>query len=331
MHYDGPVLLQDNTPPSNLVSDKGATLGRVLFFDRRLSINDTISCASCHQQGLGITDNKTLSTGFDGVRVTNAHAMRLGNVRFYQGIQMFWDRHATSVEAQATQPIQNDVEMGFDAVHGGIPMLATKMSLLPYYPELFKWVYGDTAITEDRIQRALAQFERAMVSTNSRFDTGFAQVFNGATPQANVAAAFPNFSAQENRGKQLFLLPPNQGGAGCAGCHSIPTFSLDPNSRSNGLDANETRIFKSPSLKSVGITGPYMHDGRFATLERVVDHYNSGVQNGPALDNRLKSPNGQPQRLNLTQEDRDALVAFLKTLTDTTLLNDVKFTNPFKK
>jgi cytochrome c peroxidase len=181
------------------------------------------------------------------------------------------------------------------------------------------------------VQKALAQFERSMVSVNSRFDTGFAQVFNPAAPGAGVGAPFPNYTPQEERGKQLFLQPPAQGGAGCAGCHTIPTFALAANSRSNGLDAGETRIFKSPSLKNIGVTGPYMHDGRFQTLEQVVDHYIGGIQNGPALDNRLKTPQGQPLRLNLTTADRDAIVAFMKTLTDNVLINDPKFTNPFRK
>lgn len=331
VHYDANVLARDNTPPGNPVTNRGATLGRVLFYDKRLSVNDTVSCASCHQQGDGFVEERRFSLGFDGVSQTDAHAMRLGNVRFFGGGRMFWDKRAASVEAQATQPIQNAVEMGFDEAHGGFAALAAKMEGLSYYPELFRWAFGDTAITEDRVQRALAQFERAMVSVHSAFDTGFARVYDPTTPQAGVGRPFPNYTAQEERGKQLFLAPPNQAGAGCVTCHTIPTFALDPNSRSNGLDAGETRLFKSPSLKNIAATGPYMHDGRFATLEQVVDHYIRGVQDGPALDNRLKGPGGQPQRLNLTVADRDALVAFLKTLTDPSLNGDPKFANPFRK
>ena len=134
-------------------------------------------------------------------------------------------------------------------------------------------------------------------------------------------------------GKQLYFTPPPQGGAGCAGCHNGTTFALAANSQNNGLDADETIIFKSPSLKNIAVTGPYMHDGRFATLEEVVEHYNSGIQMGPTLDNRLRvpTPNGQqPLRLNLSQAEKDALVAFLKTLTDEALLGDEKFSDPFK-
>lgn len=330
VHYDAGVLARDNTPGDNPTTNRGATLGRVLFFDRRLSINDTVSCASCHQPPNGMTDSRRFSAGFSGADFTSAHSMRLGNIRFYAGRSMFWDKRAATVEAQATQPIQNSVEMGFDAAHGGFAAVISKMETLPYYPELFRWVYGDPSITEDRVQRALAQFERSMVSVNSRFDTEFARVYDPADPQRGVGRPFPGYTAQEARGKDLFVRPPAQGGAGCVGCHQAPTFALDPNSRSNGLDAGENRIFKSPSLKNVALTGPYMHDGRFQTLEQVVDHYISGVQGGPALDNRLRTPGGQPLRLPLTQADRDALVAFMRTLNDNVLTSDPKFSNPFR-
>lgn len=330
VHYDNVVLAQDNTPGNNRVSDKGALLGRVLFYDQRLSFNDTVSCASCHAPTNGFVDNARFSRGYEG-GFTTAHAMRLGNIRFYAGRSMFWDKRSTSVENQSTQPIQNDIEMGFHGGQGGLQALLTKLAASSYYPELFKWAYGDASITELRIQNALSQFERSMVSLNSAFDTGFASVFNVAQPGAGIGNRFANYTAQEERGKVLFTTAPNQGGAGCVTCHTVPTFALDANSRSNGLDAGETVVFKSPSLKNVGLTGPYMHDGRFATLSAVVAHYNSGVQNGPALDNRLKTPQGTPLRLNLQQGDQDALVAFLKTLNDPILSNDQKFLNPFKK
>jgi cytochrome c peroxidase len=331
VHYDGAVRGQDNAPAGNVVSDAGATLGRVLFFDKQLSVNNTVNCASCHMQPSGFTDADVLSKGFNGVDRTAAHSMRLGNARFYAARSAFWDKRAPSLEAQATQPIQNPVEMGFDPAHGGLEALFIKMGGLAYYPELFRLVYGDATITEDRIQRALAQYVRSLVSVNSRWDAGYAQVFNPQTPDRGLGSDVPGLSVEENRGKNLFLLPPPQGGAGCAGCHVAPTFSLAANSLSNGLDAGETRIFKAPSLKNVAVTGPYMHDGRLATLEQVVEHYVSGVQNGPALDNRLRGPGGQPQRLALNATDKAALVAFLKTLTDTTLNGDVRFSDPFRR
>ncbi|MBK8726059.1 MAG: c-type cytochrome [Holophagaceae bacterium] len=331
VHYDAQVLQIDNQRAGNVVTDKGASLGRVLFHDKRLSVNDTISCASCHQQPLGMGDAATFSAGFAPGTRTAAHSMRLHNSRFYGPGSMFWDKRAATLEVQTTQPIQSSVEMGFDGDHGGIPALVAKMRTLPYYPELFTAVYGDASITEDRIQRALAQYVRSMVSTHSRWDDGAAVTYAPFAPGKGLGAPKPGFSASENRGQQLFFTAKPDGGAGCIACHAAPTFALAGNSLSNGLTAGENRIFKSPSLKSVSETGPYMHDGSLATLEAVVDHYDHGIQDGPALDPRLKGPNGLPQRLNLSPADKAALVDFLKTLQDSQLATDARFLNPFKK
>jgi cytochrome c peroxidase len=330
-HYDATVQAQNNAPAGNPVTDRGATLGRVLFHDRQLSINGAVSCASCHHQANSLTDTARLSAGFNTVDRTDAHSMRLGNARFYTAGQAFWDRRAATLEAQATQPIRNAVEMGFDDAHGGINALITRMYGLRYYPELFRLVYGDTVITEDRMQRAIAQYVRSVVSVNSRFDDGFARAYNPQLPDRGLNAPFQGFTAEENRGKVLFLTAPPQGGGGCAACHVPPSFALAANSRSNGLDANETRLFKSPSLKGVGVTGPFMHDGRLATLEQVVEHYMNGVQLGPALDNKLRLPNGTPLRLAFTPADKAALVAFMRTLTDTTCATDARFSSPFRR
>ncbi len=330
-YYDATVAALDNSPNNNPINDRVATLGRVLFYDKRLSVNDTTACASCHQQANGFDDPNRFSTGFSGTAFTSAHAMRLGNIRYYRPGTMFWDKRAASLELQVSQPIIHPIEMGFDATHGGINALLTKLAASTYYPDLFTLAFGNSAITEARIQQALAQFTRAMISAASRWDTAYAQVFNAAAPNRNLNVALAGFSASEELGHQLFMTGPGQGGAGCAACHQPPTFGLAANSLSNGLDANETRIFKSPSLKNVGLSRAFMHDGRFSTLEQVIEHYNSGIQNGPALDNRLKTPGGAPLRLNLTQNEKAALVAFLLTLNDNNLTTDAKFSNPFKK
>ena len=330
-YYDATVAALDNSPNNNPINDRVATLGRVLFYDKRLSVNDTTACASCHQQANGFDDPNRFSTGFSGTAFTSAHAMRLGNIRYYRPGTMFWDKRAASLELQVSQPIIHPIEMGFDATHGGINALLTKLAASTYYPDLFTLAFGNSAITEARIQQALAQFTRSMISAASRWDTAYAQVFNAAAPNRNLNVALPGFSASEELGHQLFMTGPGQGGAGCAACHQPPTFGLAANSLSNGLDANETKIFKSPALKNVGLSRAFMHDGRFSTLEQVIEHYNSGIQNGPALDNRLKTPGGAPLRLNLTQNEKAALVAFLLTLNDNNLTTDAKFSNPFKK
>ena len=330
VHYDADVAAQDNTPRNDAPTDRIATLGRVLFHDRALSLNDTVACASCHRQSQGFGDAARFSSGFAG-GLTTAHAMRRGNLRWYRPGTAFWDKRAATVEVQAGQPIQNAVEMGFDAAHGALAAVEAKLQALPYYPELFRAAFGDATVTEARLRRALAQFERAMASTGSRWDNAYAAVYNRALPDKGLSLPLAGFTAQEERGRVLFLQPPPQGGLGCAGCHQPPTFALSPGSLSNGLDAGETVVFKSPSLKSVGRSGAFMHDGRFSTLAQVVEHYNSGVQAGPAVDNRLLQPNGQPRRLNLSEADKAALVAFLLTLDDTTLAADPRFSDPFRR
>ena len=220
--------------------------------------------------------------------------------------------------------------MGWGGAAGSFDDLLRKLGATRYYPDLFAWAFGSPAITEPRIQQALARFVRAMVSSSSRWDSGYAQVFAPDAPNRALDRDLPNFTREENRGRHLFMTAVAQGGAGCAACHLPPTFALAADARSNGLDPGETRLFKAPSLRSVGLTGPYMHDGRFATLAEVVEFYDHGIQQGPALDPRLQQRSA-PQRLNLSAADRAALVAFLLTLNDPALTTDARFSDPFRR
>jgi cytochrome c peroxidase len=328
-YFDRTVAALDNDPPSNAINDRVATLGRVLFYDLRLSTNNKAACSSCHQQALGFTDSMRFSNGISTAGTTDFHAMRLGNIRYWRPGSAFWDRRVATVEAQVSHPLLNPVEMGWAGGAGDFASLIRKMGATAYYPELFQWAYGSPAITEDRVEKALAQFVRAMVASSSKWDTGYAQVFTPEAPNRALGVALPNFTRQENRGRELFMTPVGQGGAGCSSCHLPPTFALAENARSNGLDAGETRLFKAPSLRNVGLTGPYMHDGRFTSLAQVVDFYDHGIQQGPALDDRLRQ-GGHPQRLHFDAADRAALVAFLNTLTDRKLTTDPRFGNPFR-
>lgn len=322
---------RDNTQ-GNAITDKGATLGRVLFYDRRLSRYDTISCASCHVQARAFSDTHVASTGVAGT--TGRHAMRLINARFAQERRFFWDERAETLEAQTTRPIQDHAEMGFSGTNGdpAFADLVVKLSALKEYQVLFKVTFGDSTITEDRMQRALSQFVRSIQSFDSRYDTGRAQA-------PNDGANFNNFSASENRGKRLFLDPPNQNGAGCAGCHRPPEFDIDPNSGNNGVitaiaggtDLTNTR---SPSLRDlVGpggqSNGAFMHDGSKTGLIDVINHYNQIPGNNAGLDQRLRRPGNGVQNLNLTQQEKDDLVAFLLTLTGSNVYTDPKWSNPF--
>lgn len=322
---------QDNTPADNAVTDQGATLGRVLFYDKTLSLNKTVSCASCHHQALGFSDSAVLSKGFLG-GLTARNSMSLVNARYYPAKHFFWDERAATLEAQVLTPIQNSVEMGMQ-----LDTLVNRLKATTYYPVLFAKAFGDTTINSDRISKALSQFVRSIISYKSKYDAGRSQVPPGADP---VQTPYNNFTAQENQGKQLFFSPLTA----CATCHGTETFTA-PGNRNDGIEnpsvdegvGGVTNIiaqvgnFKVPSLKNIELTAPYMHDGRFATLEQVVEHYNSGIQANANLAPQLKNPNGTPKRLNLSDEQKASLVAFLKTLTDTAITTDEKFSNPFKQ
>jgi cytochrome c peroxidase len=319
-------------PAGNPITDAGATLGRVLFFDKRLSRNDAVSCASCHLNGAAFGDTARFSLGFAGTERTTRHSMRLVNARFNESGRFFWDMRAPTLEAQTTQPIRDAVEMGFDDAHGGFAAAAAKVAAQAYYPPLFQLAFGDAAITEVRIQRALAQYIRSLVSYDSKWDRALAAAYTAppGTPP-DLFMRLPGFTDEEHRGQLLYMRTKTEGGAGCNSCHAAPTFALLANSLTNGLDPNQDTVFRSPSLKNVGQSRRFMHDGRFASLEEVVEFYDSGVQWGERLDNRLKGPAGAgPQRLGLSAADKAALVAFLSTLTDPSIGTDPRFTDPFR-
>jgi cytochrome c peroxidase len=220
--------------------------------------------------------------------------------------------------------------------------MLTKLQGIGYYNELFRWAYGDAAITENRLQECLAQFVRSIQSFDSRYDAGRAQVPNDGAP-------FPNFTAGENAGKQLFLTAPvfdadaNRigGGLGCNQCHKAPMFDIDPNTRNNGIigkiagpgiDINVTR---APTLRDLvnaagKENGPTMHTGNLATLQQAIGHYGA-INLAPGntnLDPRLR-PNGKGQQLHLTAQEVNNLMAFLKTLAGNNVYTDKKWGNPF--
>jgi cytochrome c peroxidase len=335
----------DNTPRDNPLTDAGATLGRVLFYDKQLSRNNTVACASCHRQKHAFSDPRRFSVGFKG-GLTQRNAMSLVNLRYthIRGSRpgFFWDERAATLEEQALMPIQNKLEMGME-----LPELEKKLQKLPYYPALFKAAFGSTEVTSDRIAKAMAQFMRSMVSFDSRFDRAARAVEDVSSED------FPAFSAAENLGKSLFF----QGLAGiaefgCAHCHLPPTFGMGQ-AANNGLDlvyrdkglgarnipsndpftpSNDGK-FKASSLRNVALTAPYMHDGRFQTLEEVIDHYSSGVHPHPnlglAFEDQGRSKKGSTSGFHYNAKQKAALVAFLKTLTDTTFINDPRFSDPF--
>ncbi len=322
---DNDLQNEDNTPNNNPITNPGATLGRVLFYDKKLSANNTIACASCHNQEDGFSDTAILSVGFEG-GLTGRNSMGLANAKFYNNGRFFWDERAETLEDQVLMPIQDAVEMGLT-----LDELENKIGAETYYKVLFARAFGDSIATRERISLSLAQFIRSMVSYESKFDAGLAATNN---PQVN----FPNFTASENLGKNLFFSNRTR----CSDCHDTNAFVGDQ-ARNNGLDAiltdigvtgvadgnNDRGAFKTGSLRNIELTAPYMHDGRFATLGDVVDHYDNGIQNSNDLDNRLRVAGGQVRRLNLTPAERQGLIDFLMTLTDNNFISDEKYSDPF--
>lgn len=335
-------ITRDNTG-GNVITNPKATLGRVLFYDKNLSIDNSVSCASCHKQEFAFGDTALVSSGVEN-GVTVRHSMRLVNSRFSQESKFFWNERAASLEVQTTMPIQDHAEMGFSGQNGrpGLSTLLTKLQAIDYYNELFQFVYGDITVTEPRLQECLSQFIRSIQSFDTKFDAGRALAPND---QVN----FFNFTAQENQGKNLFLTPPvfdatgnrTGGGLGCNGCHRAPEFDIDPNTRNNGivgiinntgLDLNNT---KAPSLRNLArndgsLNGPMMHTGIIKTLQAAIGHYGA-INVAPGnnnLDPRLL-PNGNPQRLNLNAQEVNATIAFLKTLSGSNVYTDAKWSNPF--
>ena len=244
--------------------------------------------------------------------------MGLANARFYQRGRFFWDERAATLEAQVLMPIQDTTEMGMT-----LAGLVAKVGGTKYYPSLFQAAFGTPQVTSDRIAAALAQFVRSIESYQSKFDQAFAGMGPGG----------PNFGGaltpDEALGQQLFV-----GVGRCAQCHATNA-QVSDDVHNTGLDAVSADTgaggarFKAPSLRNIGVRAPYMHDGRFTTLAQVIEHYDAGIQGNPNLDRRLRGPNGAPQRLNLTAQQKSALVAYLNTLTDQTLLTAAKFSNPF--
>ena len=323
-HFSQRAGFIDNSPADNPITDEGATLGRVLFYDRRLSANRKTACSSCHVQHHAFADIKPLSTGFHGAH-TDRRAMPLVNLRYYQRARFFWDERAGNLEEMVLLPIQSRIEMGQD-----LPTVVHRLERDALYPRLFEQAFGDSRISAPRIGQALAQFVRSMVSYQSRYDDGRGRV-------TSADDDFDNFTRQENRGKALFM-------RNCTGCHMkdgnehffVPSPSNNGLSESSPfadggvgdvtLRAADLGLFKSPSLRNVAVTAPYGHDGRFASLEALIDHYSD-----VAIPHTSLEYYGPEEPLRFTRSEKAALIAFLKTLTDERFLSDPKFSNPFSE
>ncbi|MFI5139012.1 MAG: cytochrome-c peroxidase [Sphingobacteriales bacterium] len=312
-------------PADNPTMKQGVYLGRLLFYETALSADNTLSCGSCHQQEKSFTDGKAFSEGVDHVLSTRS-SMSLVNLLWAR--KFFWDGRAGSLEEQAAGPLSNPHEMGQP-----LAVSAQKLSQIQPYPALFKLVYGDTLINGDRIVKAIAQFERTLISANSRYD------------QYLRNACQPN--EQELKGMTLFnqFPQPEKGirGANCAHCHGgVKTYKelfdnngLDSIPKDAGIETltglpGDRGRFKAPTLRNIALTAPYMHDGRFKTLEEVIDHYSDHIKQSASLSSFLQGESNEiaGQSLKLLPEEKKELIAFLNMLTDSTFISNPNFSNP---
>lgn len=309
----GTYPFADTTPMDNEITDAGATLGRVLFYDKRLSITNTHSCGSCHEQARGFASSQRFPTGSLGVP-TKRSSMALTNVRYNGRNQHFLDARVGPLEDLALMPIMDRDELGTIS----LASLEAELAAADYYPPLFSVAFGSPEITPERMAKALAQFLRSMLSFETRWDRAFLSM--QPIPAPGPAGIL---TAQELRGEDVFREQ------GCDSCHNRTGFT-SPGPENNGLDAvltdpgaGEGR-FRTTSLKNIAVSGPYMHDGRFATLREVIDHYDHGVKNA-----RFVNPTLIQQR-NMSEDDKAALEAFFNLLTDDAFLTNPKFSDPFQ-
>ncbi len=325
------------TQPANYfvgVNDNLPELGRVLFYDKQLSVNNSVSCGSCHKQTYGFADNVALSRGFDN-QLTTRNSMPIQNLSFISGgivndvfvssQKLFWDGREQNLSNMVLRPIINHVEMGITDTEA----LAAKLSTVEYYKPLFNKAFGKDEVTPQKISTALTFFVQSINTTHSKFD----QSKGGST----------QLSALESTGKNLFFTIYD-----CNTCHQVETpngyavfgggfanIGLDNTYADDGLakttgKSTDAGKFKIPSLRNVAFTAPYMHDGRFSSLDEVMEHYSGEIANHPNLDFRLRNANGQADQKNISEFDKKAIIAFLNTLTDTQMITDPKFASPFK-
>ncbi len=318
-------------PPDNPLTEQGIRLGKMLFYDPILSGDNTLSCAGCHSQTFGFSDSgKRFSTGIQGI-MGDRTSMGLFNLTYHKSF--FWDGRAKTLEEQILEPVPNPIEMHLewtDAVE--------KLKNDANYPRLFFEAFGSYEITKEKSSKAMAQFLRTILSSNSKYDK-------------YLRLEIQELTESEERGREIFFAEfgsPN-GGGDCFHCHGNILFqNVDPvdQFRNNALQQAATvndyadkglgavtgrpqdnGKFKVPSLRNIALTAPYMHDGRFATLEDVVDFYSDGLNLSPNVDPLMKG--AQAGGVQLNNQQKQDLVNFLKTLTDYEFAENPEFANPF--
>mgnify|MGYP003145075390 CR=1 FL=1 len=312
------LIINPIIPIDNPQTVEGIALGKKLFFDPILSVNNTQACASCHSPRNAFSDISQFSDGVNGDFGTR-NAMPIFNLAWNYDEKFFWDGSVFSLEHQALEPVENPIEM-----NNTWETVISRLQQHPEYPNLFTNAFGEGIITKEKATKAIAQFERTLISANSKFDKYLLGEVTLTTEETNGLNVFMD----ETRGD-------------CFHCHGSPNNPLwtDNKFHNNGLDATITDLglgavtgdpadngkFKSPSLRNLAYTAPFMHDGRFQTLEDVINHYSEGLQNSPTIDPLMKKvAQGGVQ---LSAQDKADLIAFLHTLSDPSFVNNPAFQN----
>ncbi|MBI1223856.1 MAG: T9SS type A sorting domain-containing protein [Bacteroidetes bacterium] len=299
---------------NNKIDNKIATVGRVLFYDKRLSASNDISCATCHQQQHSFADNRAFSQGIGGT-MASRNTPCLNDVGWAPYEHLFWDYQNLSLEQMVLLPIQHEGEMGKD-----LQVLESKLANTAFYPELFADAFGSAEITAARIAQAIAQFVRSINTFNSQYD--------------KIKSDEAGFTNAQRNGYLTFQ-------AHCSTCHNMSNFNTE-HASNNGLDSVSIDVgmegwsgnpsvngfFRSPSLRNIALTAPYMHDGRFATLDEVLDFYSEGIQPNPHSSIGYYN-NNDFTGFGFTAQEKLDLKHFLLTLTDSSLLTDIRFSDPF--
>jgi len=314
-------------PDDNPMTVQGVELGRMLFYEKMLSGDNTMSCAGCHKQEFAFSDGLAVSKGIDGIEGSRS-SMAIINPLWDE--QFFWDGREKTLEDQATKPIENPIEL-----HQSLKDAVDKLKESEIYPQKFKAAFGDDEISSDRISKAIAQFERTLLSINSKYD--------------KYRRGEVQLTDEERMGEQLFFLhasgPPTRA-ANCGDCHFAPTFTGRGDVRNNGTDSVvvdyglelitgdpfDRGKMKVPTLRNLSYTAPYMHNGKFKTIEEVMRHYNKkGLKDHINVDVNMQISFNQADSLGLGLTDLEIqqVIAFLKTLDDEEFINNEKFSSPF--
>ena len=314
-------------PADNPLTVEGVALGRWLFYEKRLSGNDSMSCASCHRPSSSFADPNSYSTGIDGIS-GNRNAMALINLGWDKFF--FWDGRAATLEQQILEPVPNPIEM-----HQSWTDAVYKLNLDIEYRNRFYRAFGEPGIDSIKVAKAIAQFIRTMISGASKFDVMY-KYENGVALSSAELSTLQSITPSEWDGYDLFK---SLNGADCFHCHNGPLMRVKKYSN-NGLDANFTDLgrgsvtgnpedygkFKVPTLRNIALSAPYMHDGRFQTLDQVIEHYSSGVSISPTIDPLIEFANQGGVQLSAIEKKN--LKKFLLTLTDSSFITNPAFKDP---